>query len=158
MHFEAICVQKSDDVVNEDNFLMPIEINPRMGGAETWSMIKAAYDVDLLREHMKISLGIKLELDVNCKQAKNQCISWDFRENFDMYLESIRINLCEIIKDEDIVEVAITHSPGDTLYRDYYGFLTVKTSLNSSEIEMRKRLLEVLSFIKFSMKNINNNI
>jgi len=154
LHFEALCVKKPNEEADEDSFLMPVEINARIAAAETWSMVKAAYGVDLFHEHINISLGIRLQLDESSGQAKNRCITWDFREEFDSFIESIRINLADISRNEDAIEVAITRSPGDKLYKDFYGWLTVKTSLQSSELEVKASLEKLLSSIEFNIKKL----
>ena len=154
LHFEAICINDVSDLLSEGKFLVPVEINPRMGGSETWSKIKAAYDDDLLREHMNISLGIQLQLDENFQNARNQCISWDFREEFPIFIESIRIDLPQVLRSKDIVEVAIIRSPGQSLNRDIYGWLTVKANLESSEVELKAKLNRVMSLFEFNTKKI----
>lgn len=140
--------------LNENYFLMPVEINQRMGGTEAWSMIKAAYDVDLLREHMNISLGLKVNLDKYCQQAKNHCISWNFIEEFDFYMESIRFNLADIVNNADIVEVALTKSPGKKYCREQYGWIALKADLQCSEFDMRVRLEKVIECLKFTYKQL----
>lgn len=144
---------KGSGELNENYFLMPVEINQRMGGAEAWSMIKAAYDVDLLREHMNISLGIKVDLDKkHCQQARNQCISWNFREEFDLYMESIKFNLAGIVNNADVIEVALTKSPGEKYRKDQYGWLALKVGLHCSELDMRASLEKVIECFKFNYK------
>ncbi|RNA40975.1 hypothetical protein BpHYR1_044498 [Brachionus plicatilis] len=49
---------------------MPIEINQRLGGSETWSMIFSSLNVNLIHEAAKISLGIGLnETDLLVKSS-----------------------------------------------------------------------------------------
>ena len=151
LHFEAICMTNSDDNINEDYFLMPIEINARMGGSETYSLIKTAYNVDLLREHVNISLGMKVSKDLKFKNdnPQYQCIIHDFRENSNLYLKSVKINVEEIQMNSNAVEVTITKSTGDLVNKDIMGWVTVKNNLNCSFKELENSLDQVLSYVKF---------
>ncbi len=80
---------------------MPIDINLRLGGAETWSMAKAVFDVDLFsqvlfRSSLDLSLGFeldKLELNFKNENTRYRCISNDAHSASREHLKSVRVNL-----------------------------------------------------------------
>jgi hypothetical protein len=79
---------------------MPIEINMRLGGAETWSMIKSVYGVDLLEEYVKIACGIEFN-------PRFICISKNFHPETNRELRSIQFDLDAIQRDENIVQICM---------------------------------------------------
>lgn len=75
-HFEAKCTGQGP---------VPLELNPRIGGAETFSMITAVYKVDLARAALHVALGHALQPEdfVVCHQCPvvysssvNFCPDW----------------------------------------------------------------------------------
>jgi hypothetical protein len=68
---------------NIQEFFMPIELNLRSGGGETWSMNLAAYGVNTEAENIDLMFGIELErqeLDYKHKNPQHSCISAIFIE------------------------------------------------------------------------------
>ena len=148
LHFEAIC--KNDS--NSDDFLMPIEINARLAGSEAWSMIKTAFNVDLLREHLNISLGFdinKAQLEFKAKNPRHQCISLDFREIENVFFKSLRIKLNELIRNPDAVEVQIVRSPNENVTKEIIGWITVKSEPNRSLSYLQQKLGDIIKNLEF---------
>ncbi len=151
LHFEAICMADTDETIDENYFLMPIEINARLGGSEAWSMVNAAYGVDLLREHVNISLGMRVSSDLKYKNEnpQYQCISHDFRENNAVYLKTVKIDVKELKINSNAVEVTITKSRGDLVEQAIMGWVTVKNNLNCTFEDLERCLDRVLANVKF---------
>lgn len=91
LHFEARCrpqsiykkrtVDENLNIIDKDYFIMPIEINLRIGGDEIWSYVKATTGVDLIQEYLKICLGFELdEIELRKKKMNpmGQCLSYHF--------------------------------------------------------------------------------
>ena len=140
---------------NQNYFLMPMEVNPRLGGEEVWSMTYATYDVNLIHEYLKICLGIELnqeELNRKRKAPRNQCVSKVVHPGIDARVNSIKINLNELVKNSNVVEACLYRSPGDTLtYLESVAFIAVicnpydssVTSLNEDALlEKREQILK----------------
>lgn len=70
IHFEA--------KVGDDGVVRPIELNLRLGGAETFDLVRAAYGVDLIRESTKLMLG-----------ASRRHIAFPTQEAFHQYACSV---------------------------------------------------------------------
>ena len=163
LHFEARCRPESiygnENIFDENNvlikdklFLMPIEINLRLAGAETWSMIKASCDVDLVREYANIMLGIKVDevfLKTKWKFPRYRCVSKDFHPAKDLIIKSIGIKSDKVMQD-DVVEISIFRSVEEKLtFKDYLGWITVKTDINSvSEKELAFKLESALECLQ----------
>jgi hypothetical protein len=146
-------LDENSNLIDEKYFMMPIEINTRMGGSETWSMIKSSHKVDLLREYVNISLGLNLnEESLICKE-KNPCyycISKDFHPAKRVFIESIKVNVKKLKILEDIVQVVIFRSPHDYLdHLDAIGWITVKHDLSPFDMNFRSKIDEALECIKF---------
>jgi hypothetical protein len=168
LHFEARCRPQSlyktkaifdanQNVIDESYFLMPIEINLRLAGAETWSMVKSVYGINLLEEHLKVSLGITIDrrdLNFRLENPRFRCISNDIHPARDVILKSIKIDTDKLREDERAVELAIFRCPGDRLtIKDYVGWLTVKNHVNCSDEELADSVNEIMSYIQFEFKN-----
>ena len=141
---------------NESSFIMPIEINSRLGGAEVWSFVKTVYDVSLIDEYVKMCLGIRLDRH-NLKQKQSspiyQCISKDIHPAINARLNSVGVNLSELRGCEKAVELNIFRSPGDSLtYKDYVGFATIISDFYDGK--QRKTIGELLK----SQENVLNLI
>jgi hypothetical protein len=130
---------------------MPIEINMRMGGAETWSMIKTAYDVDLLEEYLNISLGFRLDQNVLEHKSRNprfKCISKDIHPARNVLLNSIKVNLSSLDHSDSVAEVCIFRSPGDILTReDYVGWFTIKAELSETNEKLVSSVSESIKLV-----------
>ena len=146
-------------IENESSFIMPIEINPRLGGAEAWSMSLAAHDVNMMNEYVNICLGMQLNKDELMRKQNhpcNQCISKDFHPAINTRLNSIQVYLEQLKQNPNAVEINIFRSPGDTLtFKDYVGFITVvcnsydpnATSASLDELlEKRQKILDLVQF------------
>lgn len=132
LHFEAKCRPKSlykSLSSSSVPFLMPIEINLRLGGAETWSMIKSAYGVDLLEEYLKICLGVKVsesELKKNNQQVAF-CRSVNFQPEPDKKLRSIWIDAERVKQNEHVAQLTLIRWPNNR----HFGWLTYRQALES---------------------------
>jgi hypothetical protein len=149
LHFEA----KYDPLTQ---VLMPIEINPRLGGSETWSNIKACCGIDLIREHLNICLGLNVS-QVNAPTLRS--ISKNFlAENTS--LESIKLNWVELEKEIGLIELAVFKPVGETCQvNETIGWISVRSS-ETSETRIINKLNEILLNLKFEFKQnyfIENN-
>lgn len=67
-HFEAMYTTSSDssDMCSDSNdvkgLAVPIELNARIGGAETYTNIRSVWGVDLARQALRLSLGLPPKL------------------------------------------------------------------------------------------------
>lgn len=128
----------------------------RLGGSETWSVIKTVYDVDLIVEHLKISLGVPLDDKTLCDKMKSpryRCISKDIHPARDnLFVRDIQINLLDLVSDPSAAELVVFRSPGDRLNkRDYVGWMTCKDSIDS-ESNMFDILQRVSDSVRLSIE------
>jgi hypothetical protein len=134
---------------------MPIEINLRLAGAETWSMIKSVYDVDLFEEHLNLSLGLKLDevqLDRKTNNPRFKCISKDIHPARNVILNSIRVDLEKLAANDNAVEICIFRSPGDKLTgEDYVGWLTVKSGIHETNETLLSSFNEVMNLVQIEL-------
>lgn len=134
---------------------MPIEINMRLGGAETWSMIKASYDVNLIQEYINLCLGININLEDKAKNPRFRCISKDFHPFKYVIIDSLRLNFKKLNNSKNIVEISIFKTKGDRISpKDNIGWTTVKCDFKSSYEKIDFNLNEVLNWMYFSYKDI----
>ena len=156
LHFEARCrpqaLYESHCDVNKNfaigEFIMPIEMNTRLGGAESWSMCKAAFGVDLLEEYLNICLGVKLDavkLNEMNKHVRYNCIS----TNFDPFslkrnLKHIEIDAQSLKEDESVVQVMMTYKP-----ESCFGWLIMKADKSNGYQQMVELFEERLKLFKF---------
>ena len=99
-------------------------------------MIKTVYDVDLIVEHLKISLGVSLDdktLSDKMKTPRYRCISKDIHPARDnLFIRDIKISLLELTSNPSAAELVVFRSPGDRLNkRDYVGWMTCKDRIDS---------------------------
>jgi hypothetical protein len=131
---------------------MPIEINLRLGGAETWSMVKSSYDVDLLNEHLNLSLGMVLNqklLDYKSENPRFRCTSKDIHPAKNCFINNIDIDLDRLQFNRNLSEICVFRSPGDKLDReDYVGWFTVKSDLNNCKDGLSYHLNQILDHVK----------
>ncbi|CAF0807396.1 unnamed protein product [Brachionus calyciflorus] len=152
LHFEARC---KPELISEekDHFLMPIEINQRLGGAETWSMIQSSFNVNLIHESAKIALGIQLnekELLEKSLNPRLTSISHDFHSESKCLIKNISLQLEDIQNDENIVEISLFKCVDDQLYKkDYIGWVTVKCDIDSIDSRLNINLEKTLNFLLF---------
>ena len=162
LHFELKCRPESiyhksnfdqnDNLIDANDFLMPIEINMRLGGAETWSMTKTSCDIDLLREYIDIRLGYTFSKDSLRKAnlPRYQCISKDFHPARNVLIQSIVIDYEKIRSLDTDSEICLFRSVGEKLtYNDYMGWVVVRTRTNTSYSELERMLNKVLTYIHF---------
>jgi hypothetical protein len=164
IHFEARCRPESmfkkdnfdinGNLIDESYFLMPIEVNLRIGGAEVWSFIKAVYDVDLVRENVKLLLNVPLdeaELQRKAENPRCKCISKDFDPAQPVLINSIKIRAQELIRNPDTVELVLFRSVGEQLDNvARLGWISVKNDdLGASMEEMQQKLENTLKNLQF---------
>jgi hypothetical protein len=115
-------------------------------------MTKGAFDVDLATENLKISLGIKLDDELLKSKYENPryfCIAKDFHPMRNLYMRSLKIDLENIEKNENIIEIAINKLLDDTLKEvDYFGWISVKNEKASTKEELLQSLSDALDLIK----------
>jgi hypothetical protein len=146
---------ENNNVIEPDSFLMPIEINLRLAGAETWSTIKSVYDVDLLEEHLNLSLGFKLDeiqLDRKTNNPRFKCMSKDIHPARSVILNSIKVNLEKLAANDNAVEICIFKSPGEKLTgQDCVGWLTVKSGIHETNEKLLTSLSEVMNLVQIEL-------
>ena len=117
-------------------FIMPIEINFRLGGAEVWSFNKCVYDVDLIEAITDLSLGILLdENELKLKQDNPRfiCISKDFHSPGKCRIKSIKIDMEKLKKNDNVIEILIDRKLNEPLTEvDFFGYTTVKRNLDTN--------------------------
>ena len=157
LHFEAKFNPNLLYSQNNDSFLMPIEINSRLGGCETWSNVKASFGVDLIREHVNLCLGFTLNLD-DKKTANYRCISSNFLSK-NVCFESLRINL-DKLKETKCVELCIFKPIGEKVkLNENIGWICVRSDFDRSETQLISKLDKVLKNIKIEFgENFLNEI
>ncbi len=163
LHFEAFCRPKglypnrNYDVENPLNniaeFFMPIELNLRLGGGETWSMNFAAYGVDLFRSYVDIMLGYQLdaeELEIKQHNPRHCCISHIFfPDKNPCEIQRIELDMEAIEQCENIVEVALPCPVGFNYQGDGdLGWMTIVEETGSAYnklVESRSRCAQLIS-------------
>jgi hypothetical protein len=156
LHFEAKCRPKSlyrQDRFTPDKFLMPIEINLRLGGAEVYTMNLSAYGVNLFLENLDIALSIKLDKERLYFRQENprfNCISYDYHPAKNVLIKDIQLNMKQIQENMNLIEIAIFRTVGDLLgIKDYVGWITVKSHKNASIqelIQLKEKIMELIKF------------
>lgn len=154
LHFEARC---KPELIGKDNYLMPIEINQRIGGAETWSMILSSYNVNLVHEAAKISLGINLdELNLSNKFSNPRwySISHNFIIESKKTLKSLSIDEENLSSNLDILEVTFFKSTGSFFTKnESIGWIVTKCSKENPE-KILDSLAKSLESIKINFESI----
>ena len=151
LHFEARCKPESlFKRIHDSDFIIPIEINMRLGGAETWSMIKSSYNVDLIKEHLNICLGLELDEKLVNKTPLYRSISINLYPNEKCILDKVYLNRSKIMSSKELMELNVYRSIGDKLEtKDNIAWLSVRNGLNSTLDEMKLNLNNSLGYIKF---------
>ncbi len=125
---------------------MPIEVHLCLGPAERWSMVKCAHDVDLVRAHLDIALGIPLFEGLISKQhPRFQCISKKFRPGVrDLHIASLGIDSTAIAHADDVVEVMLRRPKQCDVVENIGWFVLKDTCCGSYETLQAKytRLME----------------
>jgi hypothetical protein len=165
LHFEALFRKKSwqyEEMILDDrkNMLMPIEINLRMGGCETYSMILTSFDVDLMLSQLDISLGNLLSsqnLEYKLKNPLNRCISMNYRLINNIKINEINVQPKNLNSNEDIVEVAIIRSTGDIIInKEIIGYGVAKNKIECSLNELKAKMNHLLDSIQLQYSKIEN--
>jgi len=145
LHFEALFNPNMD----ENTCLMPIEINPRIGGCETWSLIKASKNIDLLLEFINICLGI--ETNITNKNYLNEfrCISKNFLAS-NKSLENMKINHKYLAEDKDVIELVIFKQVDEIIeLNENFGWISIRNANGLSEAQLIKKLDKITSNLIF---------
>lgn len=142
-------------ISDKSNFLMPIEVNPRLGGSEAWSMTYAAFDVNLIQEYLNACLGYELnqdELKRKQQHPRFQCISKDLHPGYNAKINSVQVRIQQLARDPNLVEAFIYRSPGETLtYLESLAYIAVicnpydadvTASSEEALLEKRKNVLK----------------
>jgi hypothetical protein len=153
LHFEAFCrpislypnreydVRKPFENIQE--FFMPIEMNLRGGGGETWSMNLAAYGVNLNSLYIDLMIGVELDqeaLSLKQNNPKHGCISMIYSpQNERCRISEIQVDMAKIIETNNIVEIGVL-SPVDfiCLNDEYVGWMTIQGEFGTSHEELLK--------------------
>jgi hypothetical protein len=143
---------------NIHEFLMPIEMNLRLGGVATWSLNYAAYGVDLLTSHIHLMLGLDLDQSLlNYKQThpKAQCISHHyFPLEVPCRIRSISVEMETVEKSDKIVEIGLFKASGDSCDKsDFIGWMAIKTAVTTTNAELLATSSKCSSLIKYEFSN-----
>jgi hypothetical protein len=144
-----------EDPENVKKFLMPIEVNLRMGGAEKCSMITAAYGINLFNQSIHLKLGSKPEdIDFrfyqlnprfNCMSKKYFPVSSEIR--------NISVDMMGIVGTSNIVELAIIECVGRICSDDdYTGWVAVKNAIGCSYESFLYTLESYMKLVNFEYK------
>lgn len=150
LHFEARCRPESL-FKKEDNteFVMPIEINMRLGGVETPAMIKSSFNVDLIREHINICLGLELNENSLSRAPLYRSISIELYPPGKCILNKVCLNKNKIKNNKQLVEIFIAKPIGSKVDSDFnIAWVSVRNDLNSTLDEMKANLNNALKGIK----------
>lgn len=162
LHFEARCRPKSlykpEFFTSDLKYLMPIEINLRLGGAEVYTMNLSAYGVNLFLENLDMALGIPLDKETLKFKQENprfNCISYDYHPAKNVLIKDIQLNMKQLQENMNLVEVALFRTVGDTLgIKDYVGWLTIKSHKNATIQELLQLQEKLMELIKFNYIDI----
>jgi len=143
IHFEAK-VTKDGPV--------PIEANLRMGGDETYSFTKEAWDMDLIEGVVKIALGIYIKKIKNPEIPRRYLISHDFIPEFSGILAKLDIDE-NVKKNEHLEELHIFKKIGDPILvppegYEYLGWVSVS---GNNPLDAEDNLKNVLRSIKYEV-------
>lgn len=161
VHFEARCrpkslYGKSFDQMPISEFLVPIEVNNRLGGFDCWTMYTIGYGVNLFLEAIDIALGFDLdEAFLRQQQIKPnfQCISNIYHPAKNALIEKIEVDLSAFQNDPKTVDLSLFKPVGDRLtIQEYLGWLTVRDKYGSSIEEMRANLDLAMSYVHVDLK------
>ena len=159
LHFEVKCRPQSlynklnfDDNLNilNEEFIMPIEMNLRLGGASTWSAIKTSFGYDYIPACFKICLGIELDKSEISKNenAILRTIAIDWTPFINAKIEKIFMNLDKLKMIEHLVELDIIKAPGDRIdMQTCIGWITAKDKLDASTEDMNAKIDEILKCV-----------
>ena len=161
LHFEAKLrpealygrenVDNKSKLDSQEAFLMPIEINMRLGGAETFTNIKTAFNVDMIQEYAKICMGI--EIDRIKVKPVWRAMSFDFHPAQNVFLNSVKINLRHLnTLIANLQEIVIFKSPGDKIaVKDYVGWINGKFDLNTTRDELNLHLNKLIECVELEI-------
>jgi len=143
IHFEAK-VTKDGPV--------PIEANLRMGGDETYSFTKEAWQVDLIENIVKIALGVYIEKIKKPEIPHKYLISYDFIPGYSGIL--VKLDMDENIrKNEHLEELYIFKKIGDPILvppegYEYLGWVSVS---GNNPLDAEDNLKNILKYIKYEV-------
>ena len=170
LHFEARCRPESMygkrnlneqlEIIDENYFLMPIEINMRLGGRETWSGIKASCGIDLVRECLNVALGFKLDEQQLHHKAANphhMCISSKGSyPDRNVIVEAASIDHDKLRElNDSIVELNVLKTVGDKLtIHDVIGLCCLRADIACADmVELNRKLADALTCIHLKFKD-----
>ncbi len=143
VHFEAKATK---------NGPVPIEINLRMGGDETYSFTKEAWRVDLIEEAVKIAFGIYIEKIKRPETPRKYLISNTFTPENSGLL--VKLNIKEEVKTmRGVEELCLFKKVGDPVLvppegYEYLGWIVVS---GDNPIDAEDNLDEALKFIHYEV-------
>jgi len=143
IHFEAK-VTKDGPV--------PIEANLRMGGDETYSFTKEAWQVDLIENIVKIALGVYIEKIKKPEIPHKYLISYDFTPGYSGILVKLDVDE-NIKKNEHLEESYIFKKIGDPILvppegYEYLGWVSVS---GNNPLDAEDNLKNILKYIKYEV-------
>jgi hypothetical protein len=146
-------IDRLDDPDNVAEFLMPIEINLRMGGAEKCSMILAAYGVNIFNSSIHLKLGLKpYEIQLPQHNPRFNCMSRKYFAKKSK-IESITVDIGNLVNAHNVVDLALVESVGQTSDNDYIGWMAIKEEIGQSYEHILQTLDTCMDLVKFTFQD-----
>jgi len=131
---------------------VPIEANLRMGGDETYSFTKEAWDFDLIENMVKVAFGAYIKKIESPEIPKKYLISYDFIPEYSGIL--VKLDIDEAIKkNEHLEEFHIFKKIGDAVMvppegYEYLGWVSVS---GNNPLDAEDNLKNILKYIKYEV-------
>lgn len=148
IHFEAKFSSKGP---------VPIEVNLRMGGDEMYLSIKRAWQVDLIKNAIKIALGIYIPKIKKPEEPYKYVLSKDFVSECSGILSKLDIDP-EIYKKKYIEEVKIFKEIGDSVLTppqgyEYLGWVAVS---GNNYLDAQENLEEAVKYVDYEVARFHS--
>lgn len=143
IHFEA---------KNTKDGPVPIEINLRMGGDETYSFTKEAWNTDLIEEAVKVAFGIYVEKIKKPEEPKKYLISNTFTPKDSGLLVKLHVDE-KVKKMKGVEELCLFKEVGDPVLvppegYEYLGWIVVS---GDNSIDAEDNFDEALKYINYEV-------
>jgi D-alanine-D-alanine ligase len=131
---------------------VPIEANLRMGGDETYSFTREAWNFDLIENMIKVAFGTYIKKIESPEIPKKYLISYDFIPEYSGIL--VKLDIDEAIKkNEHLEEFHIFKKIGDTVMvppegYEYLGWVSVS---GNNPLDAEDNLKNILKYIKYEV-------
>lgn len=149
IHFEAKATSKGP---------VPLEVNLRMGGDETYMFSREAWRVDLIEGALKIAFGVYLEKNKKSTEPFKYLISHTFSAENSGILIKLDINE-KVSKNKHIEELNLLKKVGDPVLvppegYEYLGWTTVS---GDNALDAEDNLEELLAGVKYEIAEFDSD-